>query len=321
MRYFITGGAGFIGSNMVDRILSLDETNSVTVFDDLRSGHEEYLSHHMGHPNFTFVRGDLLELDAVKAAIGGHDFVFHFAANADIAKSMTDTSLDVNLSVITTYNVLEAMRVAGVRKIAYSSGSGVYGDVGDLATAEDFGPLLPISLYGAAKISAESLISAFCYMFDMQGWIFRFANVVGVRQTHGVVYDFVRRLLCDGTRLPIMGDGTQSKSYVDVTDVLDAMLFCIANAGETVNTFNAGTDDHITVAEIAQRVIRFMKLKDIELDFSGGDRGWKGDVPIVRLDLRKIHAVGWKARYTSAEAIERSIGPILSQASQEAGAK
>jgi UDP-glucose 4-epimerase len=312
MKYFVTGGAGFIGSNMVDALLG-DAGNAVTVYDNFVSGKMSYVEHHAADKRFKLIEGDLLDLPKLKKAIAGSDFVMHFAANPDIAKAMVETDLDLRLGVIATYNVMEAMRVNGVRQIAYSSGSGIYGDVGLTPTAEGFGPLLPASMYGASKLGAEGLISAFCHMFDMQAWIFRFANVVGMRQTHGVGFDFVRRLKEDPTQLRVLGDGNQSKAYIHISDVLAAMLFVIQNSRETVNVFNAATDDYITVNEIAEVATDVMGLTGVRLVHTGGKRGWKGDVPVVRFDLTKIHALGWKARHTSREAIRRSIEELLKE--------
>jgi UDP-glucose 4-epimerase len=310
MRYFITGGAGFIGSTMLDRLLSRNG-NQVTVYDNFCSGQESYIEHHFSDDRFRVVHGDMLDIASLKAAIAGHDFVFHFAANPDIAKSMTETDLDLKQTVIATYNLLEAMRVNGVKKIAYSSGSGVYGDVGLTETPEDFGPLMPISMYGASKLGAEGLISAFCHMFDMQAWIYRFANVVGKRQTHGVGYDFIRRLRRDPRELEILGDGRQSKSYIHVSDVIGAMLFIIENARDQRNIYNVATEDYITVNEIARIVIDEMRLEGVSIRHTGGDRGWKGDVPVVRFNLAKIHHFGWYAKHSSNEAIRLSVREML----------
>jgi UDP-glucose 4-epimerase len=310
VKYFITGGAGFIGSHMVDRLLAT-KSNEVVVFDNFCSGQHSYLSRHVNNPHLQIVVGDMLELDAVKQAIRGCDFVFHFAANADIAKSMVQTDLDLQQTVISTYNLVEAMRTNGVGKIAYSSGSGIYGDVDLRETAEDFGPLLPISMYGASKLGAEGIISAFCHMFDLQAWIYRFANVVGGRQTHGVGFDFIAKLREDRTRLEILGDGKQSKSYIHVSDVIDAMFHVTERANDTVNVFNIATDDYITVNDIARLVVKEMGLAGVRFDYTGGCRGWKGDVPVVRFDLRKIHTLGWRARYNSEQALRQSIREML----------
>ena len=310
MKYFITGGAGFIGSTVVDVLLQ-DEGNEVTVFDNFCSGLMNYIEHNLNNKRFKLIKGNLLDLVLIKKSVASHDFIFHFAANPDISKAMTETDLDLRLSVIATYNLMEAMRCNEIKKIAYSSGSGVYGDVGLTETPEDFGPLLPSSMYGACKLGAEGIISAFCHMFDMQSWIFRFANVVGKRQTHGVGFDFIKKLKENPRKLLILGDGTQSKSYIHVSDVIDAMLFIIQKTNDVVNVYNAATDDYITVKEIADVVIKEMDLKDVQFEYSGGNKGWKGDVPIVRFNLDKIHKLGWKAKYDSREAISKSIENML----------
>ncbi len=310
MKYLIAGGAGFIGSHMADALMGRGE---VTVFDNLTSGRMEHLVQHRDNPGFKFIKGEIGDLDHLTRAMEGHDAICHFAANPDIAKSMLETDLDIREGTILTYNVLEAMRKNGVKDILYPSGSGIYGDLGTTPTAEDFGPLLPISMYGASKLACEGLISAFSHMFGMRGWIFRFANVVGERQTHGVGYDFINKLKADPAELAILGDGTQSKSYIHVSDVIRAMLFSYDNADERVNIFNVATDDYIDVSTIAEIVIEEMGLDGVELNYSGGDRGWKGDVPKVRFDLDKIHRAGWKSEYNSEEAIRLSIREMLDQ--------
>ena len=204
------------------------------------------------------------------------------------------------------------MRLNNVNKIAYSSGSGVYGDVGTTETPENFGPLLPTSMYGASKLGAEGLISAFCHMFDMQSWMYRFANVIGRNQTHGVGYDFIRKLRENPKKLLILGDGTQSKSYIHINDVLDAMLFIIKNTNEKVNIYNVATGDYITVNEIANIVVEKMGLHDVKFEYTGGKKGWKGDVPVVRFNLEKIYKLGWKVKYSSEQAVRKSIDEMLS---------
>lgn len=307
-KFFITGGAGFIGSHMVDELIG---QGRVTVFDNFSSGKREYISLHKESTDFRLVQGDLGDLEYLKKTIKGHDVVFHFAANPDIARSMLETDLDLREGTILTYNVLEAMRVNGIREILYSSGSGVYGDVGTTATPEDFGPLLPISMYGASKLACEGMISAFSHLYDIQGWIFRFANVVGQRQTHGVGYDFIKKLSKNPGELEILGDGTQSKSYLHVRDVIEAMLYVHEKASNRINVFNVATDDYIDVTTIAKIAIEETGLKGVQLRYTGGNRGWKGDVPKVRFNLSKIHKLGWRPLYTSAEAVRKSIQEML----------
>ncbi len=309
MKAFVTGGAGFIGSNLVDALIEKDY--EITVYDNLSSGRKKFISQYFGKNGFKFIQGEISDVEKLKDVMRGSEYVFHFASNPDIARGMVETDLDLREGTILTYNVLEAMRVNNVRKILYPSGSGVYGDVGAVATAEDYGPLLPISMYGASKLACEAMISAFCHMFDMQVWIFRFANVVGGRQTHGVCLDFIRKLKKNPQQLEILGDGTQSKSYIHIKDCLEAMLFTMQEANEKVNIYNVATDDYLDVTSIANIVVEEMGLKSVQYKYTGGDRGWKGDVPLVRFNLNKIHKLGWKARYTSSEAVRLSVKEIL----------
>ncbi len=309
MKMFVTGGAGFIGSHVVDALIQ--RGNKVIVYDNLSSGKKDFMSQHFGRREFKFIQADLSDIEKLKNVMRGCECIFHFASNPDIARSMVETDLDLREGTILTYNVLEAMRVNNVRKILYSSGSGVYGDVGAVAIPEDYGPLLPISMYGASKLACEGMVSAFCHMFNMQAWIFRFANVVGARQTHGVCLDFIRKLKKNPQQLEILGDGTQSKSYIYVRDCLEAMLFIMQEANEKVNIYNVATDDYLDVTYIANIVIEEMGLNSVQYKYTGSDRGWKGDVPLVRFNLNKVHKLGWKARYTSSEAVRLSVKEIL----------
>ncbi|MCL5261394.1 MAG: GDP-mannose 4,6-dehydratase [Gammaproteobacteria bacterium] len=311
-KVFITGGAGFIGSHMAHHLLD-NFQGQVTVYDNFCSGFKNYLEPHLNNPRLQIVTGDMLDFASLKSASVGHDFIFHFAANPDIAKSMTQTDLDLKQTVLATFNLLESMRLNGIKQIAYASGSGVYGDVGLTETAESFGPLMPISMYGASKLGAEGIISAFCHMFDMQAWIYRFANVVGKRQTHGVGFEFMKKLRKNPQILDILGNGTQSKSYIHVSDILHAMFFVIGKTQNKVNIFNVATDDYLTVNEIAKIVIQKMGLKDVKYNYAGGDRGWKGDVPIVRFNLDKIHQLGWQAKYSSEMAINLAVSEMLTE--------
>jgi UDP-glucose 4-epimerase len=308
MRYFITGGAGFIGSHLVDSLIGAHE---VTVYDNLSSGKRSHLAHHVDRKSFRFIQGDLKDLAHLIDASKGHEAVFHLASNPDIARGLLETDLDLKEGTLLTYNVLEAMRLNAIKTITYTSGSGIYGDQGTMAVGEDFGPLLPISLYGANKLASEGLISAFCHMFGMSAYIFRLANVVGERQTHGVTYDFIRKLRENPSSLEILGDGTQSKSYIHVDDVIAAMSFVHARNHDVVNVYNVATDDYIDVTAIARCVVREMGLDHVEFVYTGGTRGWKGDVPVVRFDLRKIHGLGWAARYSSGQAITKCVREML----------
>lgn len=288
-RIFITGGAGFIGSNLVKK---LGKQNQITVYDKKNGD-------------------DLLDFAKLKKSIKNHDFVFHLASNPDISKSEKNPRLDLDQGVFATFNVLEAMRCNNIKKIAYTSGSGVYGDQGIKYTKENFGPLLPISMYGASKLACEGLISAFCHMYDMQSWIFRPANIVGRRQTHGVGYDFVKKLRNNPEELTILGDGTQSKSYLYIDDLIDALLLAIKKANNKVNLFNLASDGFTDVKTIAKIVAEEMGLKNVKFKYTGGSKGWKGDVPKVRLDTSKIKNLGWQPKFTSKQAIRKSIKDLL----------
>jgi UDP-glucose 4-epimerase len=304
--FMIAGGAGFIGSHVARRLLE-DPEAEVTVLDNFSSGREAYLEGLLDDPRLRVVRADLKELDAaVEAAQGAHR-VFHFAANPDIAKAVTEPSIDFWEGTYLANNVLEACRIAGVERLTYASGSGVYGDLGETAFHEDHGPMHPVSTYGASKLGCEAMISAYCHMFGLRADAFRFANVVGDLQTHGVTYDFVRKLRADPARLEILGDGLQSKSYIHVDDVVDAMLLLAGLDRPGFDVFNVGTGDYVTVTEIAELTVAALGLADVEFAYTGGSRGWKGDVPVVRFDDSRIRALGWANARSSVEALQASI--------------
>ncbi len=306
-RYFVAGGAGFIGSHMVRRLLQRPEAHAV-VYDNFSSGRAWHLP---DDPRLTVVRGDLKDLPALTEAIAGSDAVFHFASNPDIAKAATQPDIDFWEGTYLTQNLLEAMRVTGVPRLIYASGSGVYGDTGETEVTETYSPLRPISTYGASKLACEALIGSYTYMFDLHGVGFRFANVVGPRQTHGVAYDFIRRLLREPTRLEILGDGQQSKSYIHVSDVVDALLLLHDRGWNGFDVFNVATEDYVTVRQIADLVAGRLGLSNVSYTFTGGRRGWKGDVPIVRFDTAKLRGLGWSNRRTSVEALVNSIDSMI----------
>jgi UDP-glucose 4-epimerase len=307
-RYIIVGGAGFIGSHFTDVLLADHATARVTLYDNFSSGREWHYEQHRSDPRLSVVRGDVGELDRLTAAVGGHDIVIHLASNPDIARAAVEPQIDFDQGTRLTNNVLEAMRRAGARRILYASGSGVYGDLGALEAHEDYGPMLPISTYGASKLASEALISSYCYMFGLTGYAFRFGNVVGSRQTHGVGFDFTRRLMADNARLQILGDGTQSKSYIGVSDVIGAVLLVSQHCAKPYEVFNVATGDYITVTEIAELAIECLGIDPPPvLQYTGGDRGWKGDVPIVRLNTDRIRTLGWSCRLGSREALRQSL--------------
>ena len=310
-RVFITGGAGFIGSHLVDRLA--DEGCQITVYDNLSSGKEKFIARHTSKSYFKLIKADLLDLDNLKSAIKNHDIVFHLAANPDIRYGISHTDTDLKQNTIVTYNVLETMRLAGVKQIAFSSTSTIYGEPSLMPTPEDYGPLYPISLYGASKLACEALITSFCHTFDMKCWIYRFANIVGGRGTHGIIYDFINKLKKNPKELEILGDGKQTKSYLLVDDCIDAMLFLMNNATEQFNVYNLGCDDRISIREIAELLIENMELAGANIKYTGGSRGWPGDVPQMSLDVKKINKLGFKAKYSSKQAIVVAINRMLGE--------
>lgn len=308
-KYFITGGAGFIGAHLTNRLLSLG--NEVTVFDNFSNGFRWHFGRNESHARLKIVEADLLDKERLESEISGHEVVFHFASNADIARSSVEPDIDFTIGTLLTRSVLEAMRKTGVKRIAFTSGSGVYGDVPPTPIPEDYSKMIPVSTYGAQKLASEALISAYSFMFDMHGMVFRFANVVGPQQTHGVAYDFLRRLAKDPSRLKILGDGTQSKPYVHVQDVIDAFLLIEGDFRGGYEYHNVASEDALTVREIADIVCAEMGLGSIPYDFTGGNRGWKADVPFYRLNTEKIRARGWKNQFNSREAVADSVTSMI----------
>lgn len=307
-RYFITGGAGFIGSHFADRLLADPTVDAVTLFDNYSSGREWHSAHHLADSRFHAIRGDVKDLGLLTESLKGHDVVIHLASNPDIARAATEPEIDFREGTWLTNNVVEAMRVSGTQTILYASGSGVYGDIGETEANENYGPLLPISTYGASKLAGEALIAAYCHMFALTGRAFRFGNVVGPRQTHGVGFDFLRQLLKNPSTLRILGDGTQSKSYIHVRDIVEAVLLAERRALERFAVYNVATD-YITVTEIAVLAVECAGLdpRQVTFEYTGGRGGWKGDVPVVRLNAERIRSLGWMAYAASREALRDSM--------------
>jgi len=306
----VTGGAGFIGSHLVERLL-LD--NEVTVLDNFSSGRIEFLEPYRDIPDFHLLTGDLMNPQILDNAVSGKDFIFHLAANPDVKRGSEDTHVHLEQNVLATYNLLEAMRKNDVRQMAFTSTSTVYGEAAQVPTPEDYGPLLPISLYGASKLSCEALISSYCHTFQMQSWIYRFANIVGERGTHGVLVDFIRKLRENSGKLEILGSGKQRKSYLEVKDCIRAMIHAVEHSSGEVNVFNIGSEDSVDVTEIADIVVGQMGLDGVEYNYTGGidGRGWRGDVKLMLLSIEKIKRLGWSPELGSARALEVAVRALL----------
>jgi UDP-glucose 4-epimerase len=289
--------------------MAAPEVREVVVYDNFSAGREWHLALHGESDRLQIVRADVKDLDRLTRAMCGCDLVIHLASNPDIARAATEPAIDFHEGTYLTHNVVEAMRLSRTPFLLYASGSGVYGDLGELEAGEDQGPLLPISTYGASKLAGEALICSYCHMFGLTARVFRFGNVVGPRQTHGVGFDFLRQLLAEPNRLRILGDGTQSKSYVHVYDVVEAALLAASASGERFQAYNVATGDYITVREIADLAVECANLAagSVTYEFTGGSRGWKGDVPVVRLDTARIRALGWQNRMGTREALRASM--------------
>ncbi len=311
MRYLVVGGGGFIGSYVVAELIKEKNVSEVIVYDNFCSGKKWHLKEFVNNKKFKLVEKDIYE-DEIFEFSKDIDVTIMLAANADIAAATTDPQIDFAQGTHLVQIVLEAMRKEGCKKLLYASGSGVYGETGYEFVKEDFSPMEPISTYGASKLGCEALICSYCHMFDMQASAFRFGNVVGGKQTHGVAFDFMRRLKMNSSQLEILGDGMQSKPYIHVNDVVSAMFIALDNQKVKYDVYNVAPKDPATVNEIADIVLEKMNIKksDCEYRYSGGNRGWKGDVPIVRLDTSKISSLGWKSSMDSIDAIKKSVGEM-----------
>jgi len=299
--YFITGGAGFIGSHLVDRLVS--DGHQVTVYDNLVSGKKEAIEHHIGKDSFRFVEADLLDIGKLSDTMKGHEVIWHLGGNTDIPTGNRVTDLDLKNCTIATRNVLETMRQLGINKILFSSSATVYGDAPLISLSETYGPLLPISLYGAGKLACEGLISAYCHLFDIQAWIFRFGNVVGAGMSHGVIHDFILKLRKNPAELEILGDGNQEKPFFLVEDCIEGMICAFRESGKQYDVYNLGSDSYTSVTRIAEIVAGEMGLKDVKFSYTGGNRGWPGDAPVVHYDVAKMRKLGWQPQHSSDEAV------------------
>ncbi len=312
MKTLVTGGAGFIGSHIVDYLIK--QGKPVRVYDNLASGNMEYLAHWRDHELFEFIEADLLDREKIVEAVKGCDEVYHFAANPEVNAKKASPEEHFRQNIEATYNLLEAMRLSGEQRfIAFASTSTVYGEADQLPTREDYGPLVPISLYGASKLACEGLLSAYASMYGFKAVILRLANVVGPRSNHGVIYDFVHKLMADPDELEVLGDGSQSKSYLYVDDCVSGFISGVQSS-ETVSIYNIGSEDRTNVLAIAETVKHEMGLDSANIRLTGGvdgGRGWKGDVKVMQLDMNKLRGTGWNPVYGSAEAVRLTARSVI----------
>jgi UDP-glucose 4-epimerase len=304
MIYFITGVSGFIASNLADFLIK--EGNQVIGYDNYSTGQIAFLKDALNHPNFKIINGDILDFSNLKKSMEGCDFVFHLAANADVRFGTVHVDKDLKQNTIGTFNVLEAMRANNIKKIAFSSTGSVYGESKIIPTPEDAPFPIQTSFYGASKLAGEALLSAFSEGFDFQVWIFRFVSILGERYSHGHVYDFYKQLLKDSTRLLILGNGNQRKSYLYVGDCISAMIMAIEKSTDKVNIFNLGTHEYCQVNDSIGWITEYLNISPI-LEYTGTERGWIGDNPFIFLDCSKIRSLGWEPKYTIKEGIIKTL--------------
>jgi len=303
-RFFVTGGAGFIGSNLVDRLLA--QGASVTAYDNLSTGQVKFLDQAIGKSGFKLVEGDVLDEKKLGAAMAGHDFVFHFAANADVRFGTEHPRRDLEQNTIATYNVLEAMRAGGVKHVAFSSTGSIYGEAKVFPTPEDAPFPVQTSLYGASKLAGEGLIQAYATGFGFTGYLFRFVSILGERYSHGHVYDFYKQLTAHPEFIDVLGNGKQRKSYLYVQDCVDAILAVIGKATEPVNVYNLGTDEYCEVNDSIGWISAKLGVNP-ERRYTGGERGWIGDSPFIFLDTKKVRSLGWTPKLTIRQGVEKTV--------------
>lgn len=309
MHAFVTGGAGFIGSNLVDRLLA--EGHEVTAYDDFSTGQEQFLAEVRQHPRFRLVCDDMLDPARLMQSLAGHDIVFHLAANADVRFGVLHPRKDLEQNTLATYNLLEAMRATGTRRIVFASTGSIYGEPKIFPTPEDCPFPVQTSLYGASKLACEGLIQAYCSSFDFQAYILRFVSILGERYTHGHVFDFYKKLLANPAEIEILGNGRQRKSYLYVQDCVGAILTVIERAHEPVNIFNLGTDEYCTVDDSLGWICTHLGLNPTRR-YTGGDRGWVGDSPFIFLDTRRVRALGWRPELDIRTSVQRTVDYLQS---------
>ena len=309
---FISGGLGFIGYNLIQYLIRKKYNGKIIVYDNNSISNNRALKSLSILNNVSIVIGDLLDYKKTKSSMQGSDIVIHLAANSDISKGVFNPSIDFDNTIVATKNVLISMLENEINQIVFPSGSGVYGDVNNINIPEEYGPLIPVSHYGASKLSAEALISSFVHMHDFTALIFRFANVIGPNQTHGVAYDFIRKIIKNSDELNVLGNGTQLKSYIHVDDIISGIFIALEKSFEKLQIYNLSTDDAITVKDIAKLVVSKMGNKT-KIIYGNTNYGWRGDVPKISLSSEKIKKMGWNPNYTTREAMKVSIDCMLNE--------
>jgi len=313
VKYFIAGGAGFIGSELAHKILERGDGSKVVIYDNFSTGKKEFLADIMGNPNLEITIGDIKNIEFLTFTMHGCDAVYHFASNADISKAMSDPTIDFWEGTYLTQNILEAMRINKIKKIVYASGSGVYGNHLFESITEDTSPMLPNSTYGASKMAGEALISAYCNMFDMKARVYRFANVIGKNQTHGVISDLITKLKKNPKKLTVLGSGRQSKTYMHVSDILNA-IYLTEGGDKEYEYYNVSSETNIDVKNIVHIILEEMNLAGkTKIIYGDTDAGWKGDIPFVYMNADKLTAEGWHYVYASRQAVRKTIKDILNK--------
>lgn len=305
---FVTGGAGFIGSHVVDRLAA--EGVPTVLYDNFCTGQQRFIEHHLSNCQVEVVRGDVLDMARLKGAMKGSDTVFHFQANADVRGGVANTRIDLEQNTLATWNVLEAMRQNQVKRIVFASSGAVYGEPDVFPTPENYAPM-QTSLYGASKMACEGMIQAFSEYYGWQYFIFRFVSWIGERYTHGVIFDFIKKLSLNPQALFMLGDGSQRKSYLDVRDGVAGIFRALEHSPEKANILNLGHDEYKTVFEVASLVVRALGLRDVRYETAGGKRGWRGDSPFVLLDTSRMKRLGWRPQVTIDEGIRSTVSYLL----------
>ena len=303
-RAFVTGGAGFIGSHVVDRLAQVGA--NVTIFDNFSTGQERFISHHAGNSKVRIVRADVLDSERLNREMTGCDFVFHLQANADVRGGIQRTRVDLEQNTIATWNVLEAMRLNEIRRIVFASSATVYGEPDVFPTPENYASL-QTSLYGASKLAGEAMVQAYSEYFGITSYIFRFVSWIGERYSHGVIFDFIRKLRDSTQTLEVLGDGKQRKSYLDVIDGVNGIFFAVEHAKELKNVFNLGHDEFMNVLDLADIIVEELGLNGVRYLTTGGERGWIGDSPFVHLDTTKLKALGWQPQVSIEQGIRNTV--------------